>query len=500
MGKQKINSVLILNRGEIAVRIAKTLNRLGIKSYGFTSNLDPSPLHAKFVDVLLHLEGDTISDSYLNIEQVIQLCKKNNIEAIHPGYGFLSENVNFAKSCEENNLVFIGPSADSISKMGSKAEAKRLMKKVGVPVVPGYEGEDQNIDILKSKALEIGFPVLIKASLGGGGKGMRIVHQESELEQAISSAKSEGLKSFGSDHLIIEKYIESPRHIEVQVFGDQCGNLIHLGERECSIQRRHQKIIEESPSVALDDELRNKICEAGIRSAKALDYYNAGTVEFILDQSGEFYFLEVNTRLQVEHPVTEERTGLDLVEWQLLVAEGNELPLKQDEIQFRGHAIECRIYAEDPENSFFPSTGDILFYKEPEAHLLRIDSSIEQGAVVSLNFDPMLAKVITYGQDRQQALKSMIWALENYPVLGLKTNHAFLLEILSDKKFFKGDIDTHFIDQNFSGWKQSGEEDYQELAKYLQKVSKTSSKKSQPHQGLLNTVWDECQAFRLGEL
>lgn len=447
-----IRSVLIANRGEIAARIAKTLSRLGIMVYALESDLDRGAYHTRFADQVLKLNGESIRETYLNAEQILALVKSRKIDAVHPGYGFLSENAEFARACEEAGVIFIGPDSLSIAAMGSKARAKDLMIKAKVPTIPGYQGEDQSLATLAKEAKKLKYPVLIKASAGGGGKGMRIVRSDAELNGAIEGAKSEALKSFGDERLIIEKFIENPRHIEFQIFGDSHGNLIHLGERECSIQRRHQKIIEESPSTALDDDLRARMAAAAMACGRTLSYKNAGTVEFVVNDKGEFYFLEVNTRLQVEHPVTELCTGFDLVEWQVRVAEGKPLPVSQDNIIFRGHAIECRLYAEDAENKFLPSTGKILFYEEPAAPFLRVDSGVGLASEISIHFDPMIAKVIAVGATRDEAISRLKWALENYPVLGVKTNAALLLDVLSHREFLAGRVTTHFLDEHFATW------------------------------------------------
>lgn len=448
-----IKSVLIANRGEIAVRIAKTLARLGITVYMLESDLDCGAAHTRFADHVLKLAGDSIRATYLDANQILALVKSHKIDAVHPGYGFLSENAEFARACEAAGVIFIGPDSAAIAAMGSKARAKDLMIKAKVPTIPGYQGEDQTADTLVKEAKKLKFPVLIKASAGGGGKGMRVVRTDRELAGAIAGAKSEALKSFGDERLIIEKFIENPRHIEFQIFGDAHGHLIHLGERECSIQRRHQKIIEESPSPALDENLRARMAAAALTCGRTLSYKNAGTVEFVVNDKGEFYFLEVNTRLQVEHPVTELRTGFDLVEWQVRVAEGKPLPVKQQDVVFRGHAVECRLYAEDAENQFLPSTGKILLYEEPTAPFLRIDSGVDAASEIAIHFDPMIAKVIAGGATRDEAISRLTWALENYPVLGVKTNAGLLLDVLGHSEFKAGRVTTHFLDEHFKAWR-----------------------------------------------
>lgn len=497
---KKIQSVLIANRGEIAVRIAKTLQRMQIKVYVLTSDLDQNAYHTQFADEVLLLKGSSLQETYLNIDQLIQLMKTHKIDAVHPGYGFLSENAEFVQACQKHGVIFIGPKPQTIAEMGSKAHAKALMQKAGVPTIPGYNGDDQSLETLLAEAKKIKIPLLVKASAGGGGKGMRVVSTENELERAMESAKSEAIKSFGDDRLILEKYIENPRHIEFQIFGDSKGNLIHLGERECSIQRRHQKIIEETPSLALDEKLRQEMAQAALDCGQALCYENAGTVEFILGEDKKFYFLEVNTRLQVEHPITEWRTGLDLVEWQIRVAQGESLPLKQEQISFVGHALECRVYAEDAENQFLPSIGEALFYEEPTAPFLRIDSGIDGDSEITLNFDPMISKVSVFGATREEAISRMIWTLENYPVLGVKTNGAFLLEILRHAEFQKGITTTNFIPKYFENWKDVPDEGTIALLSHIamkESFSKSMTA-SQMVPGRDTNLWDCLKGFRVG--
>jgi acetyl-CoA carboxylase biotin carboxylase subunit len=496
----EISSVLIANRGEIAVRIAKTLTRLGVRVWGLCSELDEGAAHLAVVDEVLDLSGATLADSYLNINQIVRLCREKGIDAVHPGYGFLSENPDFAEACRKAGVIFIGPTPEAITAMGSKALAKDLMIRHKVPTIPGYQGANQAVEKLIAEAVKTGFPVLLKASAGGGGKGMRIVHAESELQSAIAAAKSEGQKAFGDDRLIIEKYLVNPRHIEIQIFGDAQGHVIHLGERECSIQRRHQKIIEESPSIAVSEDLRREMGETAVKAGRALGYQNAGTVEFILDASGKFYFLEVNTRLQVEHPITEMVTGLDLVEWQLRVAEGAPLPLKQEEITRRGHALECRVYAEDAEHGFLPSTGPLLYYREPSAPFLRVDSGVGEGAQIGIHFDPMIAKVIVWGADRPQAISKMIWALQNYPILGVKTNTAFLLAILAHPAFQAGQTNTHFITDHLKDWQDQPEPAWVEaFARLLQeKITTVATPPGAAAAQARPDAWQKAAGFRVG--
>ena len=376
--------------------------------------------------------------------------RRSGADAVHPGYGFLAENADFAAACLEAGLIFIGPTPEAIRRMGSKREAKLLMQAAGVPTVPGYQGEDQRDETFISEAGKIGFPLMVKAAAGGGGKGMRVVSEADALPEALAAARRESLSAFGDDTLILERVIAPARHVEFQIFGDQHGQIIHLGERECSIQRRHQKIIEETPSTALTPELRQRMGEAAVTAGRQIDYVNAGTVEFILDEAGNFYFLEVNTRLQVEHPVTEYVTGLDLVRWQIEIAEGRPLPLTQDEVRFSGHAIECRVYAEDPTNSFLPSTGDILLWREPSGDGVRVDAGILSGGAVSIYYDPMLAKIITFGADREEALRRMDRALSQTTLMGLRNNIAFLRRVLFHPEHVAGRLSTSFIEQHLA--------------------------------------------------
>ncbi len=439
--------VLIANRGEIAVRITKTLQEMGIRVVCIYSDADEKSLHVEYADEAYPLCGNSPKETYLNIEKIIDIARGTGVDGIHPGYGFLSENSKFAQACLDANITFIGPSPSVIKSMGDKILAKKAMSEVNVPVIPGWSGDITNIEELKNAASKIGYPVLIKARAGGGGKGMRVVQSSSELEYAIESASREANNAFGDNRVFLEKYIVNPRHIEFQIFGDNHGNVIHLFERECSIQRRHQKIIEESPSTALTPELRKKMGEAAVRAGKAIGYVNAGTVEFILDKDKNFYFLEVNTRLQVEHPVTESIIHGDLVKAQILVAMGKKLTLIQSDIEQDGHAIECRIYAEDPKNNFLPSTGVLEVYREPNGPGIRVDSGVKEGSLVSVHYDPMLAKLITYSKSRNAAIEKMLWALNHYQILGVTTNVSFLYDVINHSAFRSGDLDTHFLEK-----------------------------------------------------
>jgi acetyl-CoA carboxylase biotin carboxylase subunit len=440
-----LTSILIANRGEIARRIIRTCRKMGIRSIAVFSEADRQAPYVQEADTAFFLGDSSPAASYLNIDKLLQAANATGAQAIHPGYGFLAENAEFARKCREAGIVFIGPDPQTIETMGSKARAKAIMQEHQVPVIPGYQGEDQSEDKLLAEAEKIGFPVLLKASAGGGGKGMRIVHSKNESMAGLQAAKREAMKAFGDERLIIEKYFSNARHIEFQIFGDQQGNTLHLLERECSVQRRHQKILEESPSPVLDEELRRQMGEAALRAAKALNYYNAGTVEFILTETGEFYFLEVNTRLQVEHPVTEAVTGLDLVQLQIEVAEGKPLLLKQEDIKPNGYALECRLYAEDPAHDFRPDAGEILYWNEPQMEDLRIDSGVQSGSEVSVHYDPMLAKVIVHTPDRSQTFRKMHYALSQLQCLGVITNQQFLKNLLQDAKFIEGNYHTNIL-------------------------------------------------------
>ena len=441
--------ILIANRGEIAIRILKACQEMGISTVAVYSDADAYSPHVHLADEAICLGDPSPLESYLNIPKIIDAAIETNAEAIHPGYGFLAENADFAYACREAGIKFIGPEPEVIELMGDKIAAKKKMEKAGVPVIPGYHGERQENDFLVKQGKKIGFPLLVKAAAGGGGKGMRIVHSEEELEEAIEGAKREAKSSFGSDVVFLEKYLDKPRHIEFQILADEHGNTIHLFERECSIQRRHQKIIEETPSPVMTPELRKKMGEAAVKAAKAVGYTNAGTIEFMVDGSLNFYFMEMNTRLQVEHPITEATTGIDIVKWQLRIASGEKLTLKQKDVSQRGHAIECRIYAEDPANGFLPCSGILTKVEPPVGPNIRNDMGMETGMEVTAYYDPLLAKLIVSGENREDAIDKMIWALSNYVVLGITTNISFLKEVLNHEAFRKGEITTHFIDTHF---------------------------------------------------
>ena len=443
-----IQKILVANRGEIARRIMRTCRKMGIATVAVYSEADAEMPFVAEADEAVLLGPASSSESYLRIDKILEAAALTRADAIHPGYGFLAENAEFAEACGGAGVIFIGPTPDAIRSMGSKREAKALVAKAGVPVIPGYDGSNQDPKVLAKEAIEVGFPVLLKASAGGGGKGMKLVRQKAELPDAIASAAREGQSSFGDGTLLVEKYIDDPRHVEIQILGDSHGSLIHLNERECSIQRRHQKIIEETPSPALDAALRTQMGEAAVLCGKAIGYQNAGTVEFILAPDRSFYFLEVNTRLQVEHPVTECVTGLDLVEEQILIAQGEPLRISQDTVRFEGAALEVRLYAEDPAAGFLPQSGKIIDWDLPPAEGLRVDSGVESGSEVGIHYDPMLAKIITFGQTRPLALQRMRRALRSLSVQGVTTNREFLLRVLDHPAFIAGDIDTHFIDRH----------------------------------------------------
>ncbi|HHF2852050.1 TPA: acetyl-CoA carboxylase biotin carboxylase subunit [Vibrio diabolicus] len=443
--------ILIANRGEIACRIIKTAKSMAIETVAVYSEADRSSLHVKQADFAEFIGPAPASESYLDIDAIIGAAKKWQADAIHPGYGFLSENPKLAKACSENGIVFIGPSTSAIEAMGSKSQAKAIMSEANVPLVPGYHGTDNSVEHLLTEAEKIGYPVMLKATQGGGGKGMRVVNSEAEMPLAIDGAQREALSSFGDKQLLVEKCILQPRHVEVQVFADQHGNCVYLSDRDCSIQRRHQKVVEEAPAPGLSDELRKQMGEAAVQAAQAIDYVGAGTVEFLLDSRGQFYFMEMNTRLQVEHPVTELITGVDLVEWQFKVAAGEHLPISQSEITHNGHSIELRIYAEDADNDFMPSTGRIDYLQEPitdsnvRLACVRVDSGVTQGDTISEYYDPMISKLIVWGQTRDIALKQLKQALTQYHVRGVTTNIGYLHSIVSQQAFANIELDTGFL-------------------------------------------------------
>ena len=442
------SKILIANRGEIACRIQRTAQALGYRTVAVYSDADAQALHVQMADEAVHIGPAPVQQSYLNIDAILNAARVTSADAIHPGYGFLSENPDFARACQQAGLTFIGPSPEAIELMGSKRLSKLAMLDAGVPCIAGYQGSAQDDATLQREAERIGFPLMIKASAGGGGRGMRLVHQREQLLEQLRTARSEAMNAFGSDELILEQALIDPRHVEVQLFGDSHGNLIYLGERDCSIQRRHQKVIEEAPCPVMTPELRQAMGEAALKAGRAVNYVGAGTVEFLLDRNGQFYFLEMNTRLQVEHPVTEMITGLDLVDWQLQIAAGQPLPLTQSQVTLTGHAMEVRLYAEDPAQGFLPQTGDVLRW-EP-APGVRIDHGLREGQTISPFYDPMLGKIIAHGASREEARRKLLRAVEDSVLLGVATNQRLLIDLLKHPDFINGDFSTGLIAEHFS--------------------------------------------------
>ncbi|MBU2158005.1 MAG: acetyl/propionyl/methylcrotonyl-CoA carboxylase subunit alpha [Gammaproteobacteria bacterium] len=446
MSLKPIDTLLVANRGEIACRVMRTAKAMGIQTVAVHSAIDAKARHVREADLAVNLGGAKPADSYLRIDALIAAAKVSGAQAIHPGYGFLSENAGFARAIEAAGLLFLGPPASAIDAMGSKSAAKALMEAAGVPLVPGYHGEAQDVETFRTASNAIGYPVLLKAAAGGGGKGMKVVEVESELAEALASAKREAQSSFGDSRMLVEKYVLKPRHVEIQVFADQHGSCLYLNERDCSIQRRHQKVVEEAPAPGLSAELRRAMGEAAVKAAQAIGYVGAGTVEFLLDERGDFFFMEMNTRLQVEHPVTELITGLDLVAWQIRVARGEALPITQDQVPLIGHAIEVRLYAEDPDNDFLPATGTLALYREANAGQgRRVDSGVSEGDEVSPFYDPMLGKLIAWGENREEARLRLLAMLKETCVGGVKTNLAFLTRVLAHPAFANAELDTGFI-------------------------------------------------------
>jgi 3-methylcrotonyl-CoA carboxylase alpha subunit len=440
--------ILIANRGEIACRIITTAKKMGISTVAVYSDVDKNSLHVTEADEAIYIGAAPSRESYLVIDKIISAALTTGAQAIHPGYGFLSENAEFCQACEANNIIFIGPPVASIKAMGSKSAAKTIMEKAGVPLVPGYHGDDQSPAVLKQAADDMGYPVLLKATAGGGGKGMRQVWNETEFTSALDAAKREARNGFNDDNMLVEKYLTQPRHIEIQVFCDNYGNAVYLAERDCSVQRRHQKVIEEAPAPGMTAQLRKQMGDAAILAAQAIDYRGAGTIEFLLDLDGSFYFMEMNTRLQVEHPVTEMITGQDLVEWQLRVANNELLPLQQDQVQINGHAFEARIYAEDPRNDFLPATGTLAFLQTPTtSDVVRVDTGVVQGDEVSVYYDPMIAKLVVWNDCRESALRLLATSLQQYLIAGVTTNIEFLHCLATHESFQKADFDTGFIEK-----------------------------------------------------
>lgn len=441
--------ILIANRGEIAVRIMRSAREMGIETVAIYHKVDKYTPFVQYADYAYEIQSETPRQAYLDIEQIISIAKKSGAEAIHPGYGFLSERAEFSDAVNDSGIKFIGPTGKSIETMGNKTRARELMAQANVPIVPGTKQKIDDLETARSIASEIGYPILLKAAAGGGGKGMRKVFESAELEPSFDAASREALKAFGDSSVYIEKFIENPKHIEIQVLADEHGNYIYLGERDCSIQRRHQKVIEEAPSTILDEDLRTAMGNVAINAAKACNYFNAGTIEFLLNKDKNFYFLEMNTRLQVEHPVTELVTNINLVKEQIKIAYGEKLAYTQKDIQIKGHSLECRIYAEDPFNGFLPDIGKINYYRQPAGFGVRVDSGVETGSEVSMHFDPMISKLITRGNDRIEAINRMEMALKNYKIKGVKTIIPFLLAVMQHPEFRYGYFDTGFMEHSF---------------------------------------------------
>ncbi len=484
----KIEKILIANRGEIAVRVIRTCRELGITPVAVYSEADRQALHVLQAQEAVEIGPAAPLESYLNIERIITAAKERKCQAVHPGYGFLSENAQFARRCQEEGLIFIGPSAEAMEMVGDKLTARETMRKAGVPITPGAEIHGDDWPALRSIAETVGYPLMVKASAGGGGKGMRIVHTPEQLQAAVEAGRREAKSAFGNATVYIEKYLQKPRHVEFQVLADQHGNVVHLFERECSIQRRHQKIIEETPSPALYAQLRRQMGETACRVMEAVGYNNAGTVEFLLDEEKNFYFLEVNARIQVEHPVTELVAGVDLVKEQIRIAEGEPLHFQQADLVQRGCAIECRIYAEDPENNFFTSIGTVHLVKEPQGPGVRCDSGIYSGLEITHHYDPILAKLITWADDRESARKRMIAALSDYVILGVKTPIPFLKAVLEHPAFIEGDLHTGFIPQHFPDWSPRADADLLPLA--LAAAAVSSEVRKQASTGAANSRLD----------
>ena len=496
------NKLLIANRGEIACRVIRTARRLGIPTVAVYSDADANALHVELADEAMHIGPAPARESYLVVERIVETALKTGADAIHPGYGFLSENARFAKACADNGIPFVGPPASAIEAMGSKSAAKQIMEKAGVPLVPGYHGADQDPALLRASAEDMGYPVLLKATAGGGGKGMRQVWSSGEFDEGLAAAKREALASFGDDTMLVEKYLTKPRHVEVQVFCDNHGNGVYLAERDCSVQRRHQKVIEEAPAPGMTGTLREAMGATAVTAARAIDYRSAGTVEFLLDEDGSFYFMEMNTRLQVEHPVTEMITGQDLVEWQLRVAAGEALPLRQEQVSIKGHAFEARIYAEDPANDFLPATGNLGFLQPPEeSRHVRVDTGVRQGDDISVFYDPMIAKLVVWDESRPRALDRLASALADYRISGTVTNLDFLYNLATSEPFVAAELDTGFIERNRSLIFHEGDA---ELEQELPLAALALLLDRQAQNGARSCLdpfspWSECNGWRLNE-
>jgi acetyl-CoA carboxylase biotin carboxylase subunit len=494
--------ILIANRGEIAVRIIRACQEMGIATVAVYSEADRNSLHVQLADEAVCIGPAQAVDSYLDSDSVIHAAKEKKAEAIHPGYGFLAENPSFSLRCEKEGIIFIGPNSRAMDLVGDKVRSRQTVEKAGVPIIPGMKCVLENVSEYEKEARTIGYPIMIKASAGGGGKGMRIIHSHEKLKAGLEAGMREAKSAFGDESVYLEKCIQEPRHVEFQILADNHGNIVHLFERECSIQRRHQKIIEESPSPALDQDLRNKMGDVAKKVIQATGYNNAGTVEFLLDKDRNFYFLEVNARLQVEHPVTELITGLDIVQHQILIAAGEKLKIRQDSLSQNGHAIECRIYAEDPENNFLPSSGKILFLNEPSGPGIRLDSGIYSGSEVPIYYDPILSKLIVWAENRGMACKRMIQALDHYVILGVKTSISFLKEVISSARFRSGDTTTGFIEKQFkNGFILKKDDKNREIsllaAAFLEQSKKYGSGIGKKEQGQ-GSPWQTLGRWRLG--
>ncbi len=504
MPTKNFSKILIANRGEIACRVIRTARRMGIRTVAVYSDADADALHVSMADEAVHIGAPPSRDSYLRSDRVLEAALQTGAEAIHPGYGFLSENADFCRNCADAGIIFIGPPVPAIEAMGSKSAAKQIMAEAGVPLVPGYHGDDQDPNLLKQSANEMGYPVLLKAVAGGGGKGMRQVWSEPEFDEALAAAKREAMNGFGNDDMLVEKYLTQPRHVEIQVFCDNHDNAVYLFERDCSVQRRHQKVIEEAPAPGMTADLRRAMGESAVSAARAINYRGAGTVEFLLDVDGSFYFMEMNTRLQVEHPVTEMITGQDLVEWQLRVAAGETLPATQDMLRIEGHAFEARIYAEDPDNDFLPVTGTLSYLQPPatDDHV-RVDTGVLQGDEVSVYYDPMIAKLIVWDENRDKALQRLTRALKDYRISGMTTNVDFLYNLASSTPFRRAELDTGFIERHHAAIFHNSATDHAaeipRAALYLVLRGEQRARQARRFSGDSTSPWLDANAWRLNE-
>ncbi|MEO6284551.1 MAG: acetyl-CoA carboxylase biotin carboxylase subunit [Dyadobacter sp.] len=496
----QIKKILVANRGEIALRIMRTAREMNIATVAIFSEADRKSPHVRYADEAICIGPAPSTESYLNMAKILQVCKDLNVDAIHPGYGFLSENAIFARKVQEAGLIFIGPSPEAIEIMGSKLAAKQAASRYNIPMVPGTAEAIEDRQEAKELAGVIGYPILIKASAGGGGKGMRVVSNEAEFDEQMDRAVSEALSSFGDGSVFIEKYISSPKHIEIQVLGDHHGNIIHLFERECSIQRRHQKVVEEAPSISITSEIRKEMGRCAVDVARSCGYYGAGTVEFIMDEDHRFYFLEMNTRLQVEHPVTEQITGIDLVKQMILIAEGNTMKIQQEDLAIKGHSIEVRVYAEDSANNFLPDVGTLHTYVKPDGNGVRVDDGFEQGMEIPIYYDPMIAKLITYGQNREEAIAKMIRAIDEYQISGVQTTLPFCRFVMNHEEFTSGRFDTNFVARHFDPeiLKSHSNEDAIQLAAIISGILTKNKKENELTQNELSAeIFSKWKSRRL---